>query len=85
MSEKNFSTFLKTIVESDDYIKSIKFLVENEGDLGGISGFLSTLIIPAIVKDFQALEKEKKFEEIINKINEILSIEGVHIIIKSFA
>ena len=84
MSEKNFSTFLKTIVESDDYIKSIKFLVENEGDLGGISGFLSTLIIPAIVKDFQALEKEKKFEEIINKINEILSIEGVHIIIKSF-
>lgn len=84
MSEKDFSADLKKILETDDYMQSIKLISEKEGDLGGMSGFLSLLIIPSITKVFKALEEEKKYEEVMNKIDEILNIEGVHIIIKSF-
>jgi len=82
--EKDFSLNFKQILETDDYIQSIKLLAENEGDLAGMDGFLSLLIIPSITKAFKVLEEQKKYEEIIKKIDEILSIEGVHIIIKSF-
>lgn len=69
MSEKDSSSKLSKILESDDYIQSIKLLSEKEGDLGGLVGFLSLLIIPSITKAFKDLEKEKKYEEIIKKID----------------
>ena len=84
MTEKDISSKLKKILETDDYLQSIKLLAENESDLGGMTPFLSLLIIPSISKMLESLEKEKKYEEAIIKIDEILNIEGTPILIKSF-
>ena len=45
MTEKDFSAEIKKILETNDYIQAIKLISEKEGDLGGMAGFLSLLII----------------------------------------
>ena len=81
MSSDEFKK-LEEFKKNKDYVSYMKTIAENDNEIMKI--FLSLSAIDTILEMLSEYVKSKSYEEAINKLDEIIEIEGLPINIKSF-